>query len=157
MVKVRWSAPEHHSATSNFSRVVLHHLYFLPEVSSGLVGKNLEIQSSVREGERSKGLIRDVSDLVILMSLDKCLSCLARQCSITRILLQSRFVHFYSFVRLQTPDVINASAIHIIAWYTQSSKVSTDQGLFLPYQVLQLTHQMDKIRHRLKCNHQNLK
>ena len=44
VVKVRLSAPEHCSATSNFARVVLCHVY----VCRG------ELRSSVREGERSK-------------------------------------------------------------------------------------------------------
>ena len=47
VVKIRWSAPERCSATSNFSRVALRHLYF----SRG------ELRSSMREGETSKGVI----------------------------------------------------------------------------------------------------
>ena len=47
VIKVRQSAPEHHSVTSNFSTAALRHLHF----SRG------ELRSSVREEERSKGVI----------------------------------------------------------------------------------------------------
>ena len=46
VLKVRQSAPEKRSATSNFSTAALCHVYF----SRG------ELQRSVREGERSKGV-----------------------------------------------------------------------------------------------------